>query len=240
MQHLGLSDDEKPALIALLKHAIADRSISTIAARRDAGSNPREARIAPGPRARAAAESLCTTASDRCQKMAGKTISEARLMKLPQPRPGEQRYAVAIRDGSDLWLTLWVQCSPDGQIFIMLPRRDLDWDVHASYHINGRMHMKTLLRKRGYRDTRVIAPKGQALTAAFKGFQRFVNLLGHGKACGAVCDPRVFDGVVCVEPSILAPSHTSVAVDLLEPGYAPKPDLTISDRRFREVLVHPS
>src|SRR6478672_11286842 len=32
------------------------------------------------------------------------------LMKLPRI-PGEYRYAVAVRDGSDLWLTLWVKRS---------------------------------------------------------------------------------------------------------------------------------
>jgi hypothetical protein len=49
------------------------------------------------------------------------------LMKL-QPVPGEQKYAVAIRDGSDLWLTLWVRCKWNGEIFIMMPRGDRDWD----------------------------------------------------------------------------------------------------------------
>jgi hypothetical protein len=40
------------------------------------------------------------------------------LMKL-RPVPGEQKYAVPIRDGSDLWLTIWVRCSPKGEIFVM-------------------------------------------------------------------------------------------------------------------------
>jgi hypothetical protein len=53
-------------------------------------------------------------------------------VKLPPPKPSEQRYAVAIQDGSDLWLTLWVRCNPKGEIFVMLPRQDPDWDVHAS------------------------------------------------------------------------------------------------------------
>jgi hypothetical protein len=35
------------------------------------------------------------------------------LMKL-QPKPGEHRYAVAVREGSDLWLTLWVKRSWKG------------------------------------------------------------------------------------------------------------------------------
>src|SRR5712691_4271462 len=64
------------------------------------------------------------------------------LMKL-QPIPGEHRYAVAVREGSDLWLTLWVRRSLKGEFFTMLPRLDQDWDVHASYHLDGTRHMKS-------------------------------------------------------------------------------------------------
>src|SRR6266481_169188 len=58
------------------------------------------------------------------------------LMKL-RLRSGEQKYGVAIRDGSELWLTMWVRCSRKGEIFVMYPRPDRDWDAHASYHLDG-------------------------------------------------------------------------------------------------------
>ena len=38
------------------------------------------------------------------------------LMNLKPLRPGEYRYAVALRDGSDLWLTLWVRRDPKGDV----------------------------------------------------------------------------------------------------------------------------
>jgi hypothetical protein len=41
------------------------------------------------------------------------------VMKL-RPVPGEHRYAVAVEEGSDLWLTLWVKRSPDGEFFVVL------------------------------------------------------------------------------------------------------------------------
>jgi hypothetical protein len=72
-----------------------------------------------------------------------KTGPKVGLMKL-QPVPGEQKYAVAIRDGSKLWLTLWVRCSRKGEIFVMYPRPDRDWDAHASYHLKGTFHQKKL------------------------------------------------------------------------------------------------
>jgi hypothetical protein len=40
----------------------------------------------------------------RCRESSPK----AGLMKL-QAVPGEQKYAVALRDGSELWLTMWVR-----------------------------------------------------------------------------------------------------------------------------------
>jgi hypothetical protein len=157
-------------------------------------------------------------------------------MKLPSPRPDEQRYAVAIRDGSDLWLTLWVRCWPKGDIYVMYPRGDREWDVHASYHRNGKMHIKSKVYDEmghpGPIEKKMICQTSQGLTAGFKGFEQFVNLLGHGKRRGEVCDPRAFGGVVCVEPDILdGPGHGSVAVDLLEPGYAPKPDPSAHKQR---------
>jgi hypothetical protein len=47
------------------------------------------------------------------------------LMKL-QPIPNEQKCAIALEDGADLWLTMWVRCSPKGEIFILYPRGDRD------------------------------------------------------------------------------------------------------------------
>ncbi len=97
------------------------------------------------------------------------------LMKL-QPIAGEQKYAVAIRDGSELWLTLWVRCSRKGEIFIMYPRGNRDWDAHASYHLDGTFHQK------GFGSTLGTAQKRQPLTAAFKGSEHLGQYGGHGMA----------------------------------------------------------
>ena len=134
------------------------------------------------------------------------------LMKL-QPVPGEHRYAVAVREGSDLWLTLWVRRSRNGEFFVMVPRADRDWDVHASYHLDGTLHMKSHGRK-------VLPPqKHQPLTGAFRGTQNLGMFSGHGpKSVGSVCDPTAFSGVVEVAPSVLGPRDGVVIVDLLEPG----------------------
>src|SRR5262245_29895352 len=138
-------------------------------------------------------------------------------MKL-QPVPNEQKYAVAIRDGSDLWLTMWVRCSWKGEVFIMYPRGDRDWDAHASYHLNGIFHQKSRGAVMGSRLRR------QPLTAAFKGIEDLGVYAGHGgRSIGAVCDPAAFTGIVIVEPGILGPIDGSVAIDLMEPGWTLMP-----------------
>lgn len=64
-------------------------------------------------------------------------------MKLKPLRKDEHRYAVAIREGSNLWLTLWVTRSPKGEFFVLVPRAQRKWTPHASYHQSGTHHMKS-------------------------------------------------------------------------------------------------
>jgi|SRR5579863_6645519 len=148
------------------------------------------------------------------------------LMKLRR-MPGEQKYAVALCDGSDLWLTLWVRCSYKGEVFVMLPRGDRDWDPHTSYHLDGTFHSKSYGRAISSQSA-----KRQPLTASFTGSEHFGSFMGHGKTAGAVCDPTAFDGVVIVEPGLLGPRHGSVTVDLVKPGYQPKPDSDVQRQIF--------
>jgi hypothetical protein len=138
------------------------------------------------------------------------------LMKLRRA-PGEHRYAVAVREGSDLWLTLWVRRSKKGEFFIMVPRKDQGWDPHTSYHLDGTLHMKSFGRKR-------LSKKLQPFTGTFRGTEHLGANAGHGpKGVGAICDPSAFSGVVEVAPGVLGPRDGEVVVDLVEPGYEPLP-----------------
>jgi hypothetical protein len=137
------------------------------------------------------------------------------LMKL-RSIPGEHRYAVAIREGSNLWLTLWVRRSWKGEFFVIIPRGDGGWDPHTSYHLNGRFHSKS--------HGRTFGPprKYQPLTGTFRGTEHLGVYGGHGpKGVGAICDPAAFSGIVEVQPGILGPRDGVVAVDLVEPGHPP-------------------
>lgn len=154
-------------------------------------------------------------------------------MKL-QPVPCEFRYAVAVEEGSDLWLVLWVRRSRRGEFFVMRPSGDRDWDVHTSYHLDGTLHMKSFGR-------RVVAPqKCQPLTVAFRGSQDLGFYAGYGpKGVGAICDPRDFSGIVKVAPGVLGPRDGGVKVDLVEPNHE-APGFAwaqmVSQQVFRDVL----
>jgi hypothetical protein len=153
-----------------------------------------------------------------------KTSPKLGLMKLER-RDGEQRYAVVIRDGSDLWLTFWVRCSPKGEIFLMYPRAD-PGNPHVSYHLDGTLHQKS-------HGTVGISQKRQPLTAAFRGSEHLGLYSGHGtKSIGAVFDREAFDGVVTVEPGMLGPRDGDVGVDLVEPGYEPEWEREVAPRFY--------
>lgn len=152
------------------------------------------------------------------------SIPKVGRMKLP-PRAGEQRYGVALQDGSDLWLTMWVKCDPRGDIYIFYPRGDGS-NPHASYHRDGNFHQKSHDMKHPF------VRKLQPLAGAFQGSEHLGAYGGHGKSTGAICDPADFDGLVIVEPGILGPKHGSVVVDIVEPGYRPKPDPSIVQRQI--------
>src|SRR5215472_17143345 len=112
---------------------------------------------------------------------------------------GEYRYAVAVRENGDLWLALWIKRSHKGEFFVMYPRGDRKWDVHASYHLNGQLHIKD--RKQAKVETTV-----QPLNGTFRGTVDLGTYSGHApKEVGAVCDPTDFNSVIEVAPGVLMP-----------------------------------
>jgi hypothetical protein len=152
------------------------------------------------------------------------------LMKLP-PVPGEFKYAVAVREGADLWLVLWVRRSRNGNVYVLKPSADKDWNPHTSYHRDGSFHHKSW-------DRKVLPPqKRQPLTGPFKGCEPLMQYAGHfPKTVGAVCDPTAFTGVVEVSSGILGPRDGSIAVDLVEPSEKPSDSgaKIVSQTVFRE------
>jgi hypothetical protein len=152
-------------------------------------------------------------------------------MKL-QPRPGEYRYAVAVRQRDRLWLVFWVRRSPKGEFFLFQPRGDRDWNPHTSYHLDGMLHLKS-------RGGVMLPPqRRQPLTGSFRGVEHLGAYGGHGlEAVGAICDPEDFTGVFEVAPGVLGPRDGTITVDLVEPGCEPvaSPEVEATRRTFPDV-----
>ncbi len=152
------------------------------------------------------------------------------LMELKPLRKNEHRYAVAIRDSANCWLTLWVTRSPKGEFFVLVPRADRKWTPHASYHQSGTHHMKS------YNHVSV-RRQGQSLTVPFKGTVNLGCFGGHATNL-ATCDPALFDEVVKVAPGVLGPTRGTVCVDLVEPGCQPVTALPAHKIVQREVFTN--
>jgi hypothetical protein len=154
-------------------------------------------------------------------------------MKFGPVPPGQRRYAVAVREGSDLFLTLWVRRSEKGDVYVMVPRADRVWDPHTSYHRDGTLHAKSFDRKLG------TPQKRQPLSDAFRGTENVGAYSGHGpKAVGALCDPGCFSGVLEIPPGVLGPRDGQVVVDLVEPGHEPLswPFTEVARKTFKDAL----
>jgi hypothetical protein len=150
-----------------------------------------------------------------------------------KPIPNEYRYAVAIRKGGNLWLTLWVKRNNKGEFFSFMPRADGRWNPHVSYHLDGTYHSKS-------HDRPMITRQLQPLTGKFSGTVQLDGSGGHGTSVGAICDPADFNGVVEVPNGVLGPKNGTVLVDLIEPGHKPlsHPGTVIQEKVFRDFLPH--
>jgi hypothetical protein len=105
-----------------------------------------------------------------------KKAASSRLgpMKLRSLKPNEYRYAVAIRHGSDLFLTLFIRRDPKGDVYVMIPRGRGQWNPHGSYHSDGTFHHKSY-------DHKVIADKRQPIGKQFKGREHLGGFAGHAQ-----------------------------------------------------------
>jgi hypothetical protein len=157
--------------------------------------------------------------------------SANRKVGLMKP-PSGKLYGVAAREGSDLWLTLWIRRSDKGDVYVMSPVAGGRWDPHTSYHRDGNYHDKSHGQKCNSR-------RRQPLTGTFSGTENIGNFGGHSpKSVGAVCDPSFFSGVVEVPTGMLGPRSGWVMIDLVAPDSEPTPLYTTLVQRevFRDAI----
>jgi hypothetical protein len=153
----------------------------------------------------------------------------------------ERMFAVAIRDGEDLFLWIRIRRAADGDIYYVLQTGRPEakwkkWNPHGSLHKDGQFHDKSF-------DQKLSAKKGQKPDADFKGTANMVMVPtgpDRPRAFGVICDPTKFSEVMEVPVSILSPNETFVSVDLTEPRGAPSNNTSdgriLDQRRFKDSI----
>lgn len=145
----------------------------------------------------------------------------------------ERKYAVAVRDGDDLWLVRRLRRASNGDIYVLMPWTSQTSDEkvprdframnpHASYHRDGRVHWK-VGNKPSLRFQRQ-KPDGN-----LKGSEPIFGLpisMDDVRALGMPCRSEDFPGGVIEFPAseitpLRGDTRSAIAFHLVEPGVLP-------------------
>ena len=152
----------------------------------------------------------------------------------------DRKFAIAVRDGEDLWLYLWIKRDAKGDVYVFWPRDEEGWNPHASYHASGRSHQKS-------HDKAFFPAARQKPDAAFSGTEQIVTTpidLRSARATNKPCVAAKYAGVFEIpvaEISPTQPDRTAVAIDLVSPGAPPcvYPETAVLRRHvFTDALPH--
>jgi hypothetical protein len=132
----------------------------------------------------------------------------------------EQMFAVAVRDGNDLFLWLRLRRAASG-IYYMVPTGRSGpewkkWNPHGSLHKDGRSHHKSF-------DQKIFPQQRQKPNAGFRGTEQMVTrpiASDEPRAFGVICDPAEFSEVMEIPVEMLSPKkyETQISIDVTEPG----------------------
>jgi hypothetical protein len=139
-----------------------------------------------------------------------------------------QMFAVAVRDGKDLFLWVRIRRNPTGEIFAIISneQRWKVWDPHFSFHADGEIHYKSFEKIDRDGNPRY-CEQGQSPDVNFAGIRSFHSTdirADDVKYVGLVCDPHKFDEVMEVEATKLWPTNphdTYVSIYFTEPNVGP-------------------
>jgi hypothetical protein len=139
-------------------------------------------------------------------------------------KTAERMFAVAIRDGDDLFLWIRLRRSKTGDIYYMFPtgRTGSDWkrwDPHGSLHKDGRFHSKSWGQK-------TFPQQRQKPDSNFKGTLQMVTrpiASDEPRKFNVRCDPTEFSEIMEVPVGLLSSETyaTYIAVDATEPNGQP-------------------
>jgi hypothetical protein len=153
----------------------------------------------------------------------------------------EKQYAIAVRDEACLFLFMWVKWvkRPESdEFFAFLPRpHDTSINAHASYHANGRYHIKT------HNMPKIMYKQKRKPDRSFAGTENLLEqTITHAKvrSIGQKCDPNEFSEVFEIPVSELETrTYILVTADLVSLGHGPNlvPNArVIRQKEYRDVF----
>lgn len=132
---------------------------------------------------------------------------------------GDSAYAVAVRDGGNLWLCLRIKRSAKGDCYVCFPLAGAHVNPHASYHRDGRVHHKN-------HNYAAHVRKKQKPDSSFQGAENIlVTPLSatHARGTNSISRPEQFSDVFeipieCLDSGVTNIGNTFISVDLVEAG----------------------
>jgi hypothetical protein len=147
-------------------------------------------------------------------------------------RKQSRMYAVAVRDGHDLFLFCRIHRAVTGDVYVIPPRPVPKWNPHVSYHASGQYHVKNY-------DHPYHISHWQRPDANFKSTRNMSTMgiaASEPRITNAPCKVEDYTEVFEIPSSDLRPEmyYTLLSVDLTEA--AGRPIITPGARILRQAI----
>ena len=145
-------------------------------------------------------------------------------------------YAVAVRDGHELFLFCRVNRSVTGDVYVVPPRPDPNWNPHVSYHASGQYHVKNSAQP--YHVSHWQKPDATFLGTHNMGT---MGIASHEiRITNAPCKVEDYTEVFEIPIGELSPEihRTFVSLDLMEPSG--EPIITPGGKILRQTIFQDS
>lgn len=137
------------------------------------------------------------------------------VRRLKEGSKMERMFAVAVREGKDLFLWFRIRGAASGELYYMIPtgRTEAEWkkwDPHGSLHKDGRSHHKSFNQK-------LLPKKGQKPDANFKGTEPWIKrpiASGEPRTFGEVCNLSEFSEVMEIPVEMLSPKKYETVISI--------------------------
>jgi hypothetical protein len=113
------------------------------------------------------------------------------------------KYAVAVRNGSDLFLFRTIKRKATSDVYVCWPVKKYLWfdNPHSSYHASGEVHIKTSPKSK-----RVLGRQQQRPDSSLKGVEGILLTPIDARELKKICLPSKYDGVFEIPIAEIVPS----------------------------------